>query len=243
MDISQKTIGIIGFGNFGKVLVNNIFPNNKIILVTTQEITSSEHVTVVKNIEEIKNADIIIPAVPIRNFAETIKKLAAIINPQTIVMDICSVMEYPTKVMQENLPNNPLIATHPMFGPNSIAKKGSMKDMNYVLHNISTPSDFYEAFKDYLKTLGVNIIEITPQEHDRLSAKSQFVSLLIGEITQQLQFEKTIIDTPGAEALQHAVSFSGADRHIIEDMLTYNTFCRPILEEFKKVLSSLEEQK
>lgn len=243
MDISQKTIGIIGFGNFGKVLINNIFPNNKIILVTTQNAQSSEHITVTKNIEDIKSADIIIPAVPIRNFAETIKKIAQFINPQTIVMDICSVMEYPAKIMQENLSNNPLIVTHPMFGPNSIAKKGSMKDMNYVVHNISTQNDFYESFKKYLKTLEVNVIEITPKEHDRLSAKSQFVTLLVGEITQQLQFEKTIVDTPGAQALQHAVSFSGADRHIIEDMLTYNIFCRPILEELKKVLNNLEEQK
>lgn len=244
MDISKNTIGVIGYGNFGKVICNTLFPHNKIVLYTTQKMAPSERVSVTTSLSELaEQADVIIPAVPIRNFEKTIKKLAKIIRPQTVVMDICSIKEYPARIMQQYLPNNPLIASHPMFGPNSIAKKGSISHMNYVLHNISASSIFYDSLKKYLEHITLDVIEMTPEEHDRLAAKSQFFTLTVGEVYQQMRLMPTTIDTPGSSALFDALQFSGTDRHIIVDMIAYNRFCKPILYEFIRLLQGLEENK
>lgn len=241
MDISQKTIGIVGYGNFGKVIAHHLFPQNKIVIYTTQHIEPTGRISIATSYETVTQvADIIIPAVPIRHFEQTIKKLAETIKPQTVVMDICSVKEYPTRIMQQHLSKNPLIASHPMFGPNSIAKKGSIAHMKFVLHNISTDISLYEKLKIYFQQLGVNIVEITPGEHDQLASKSQFFTLLIGEVSQQMKLTQTIIDTPGTTALLDALEFSGADRHIIEDMITYNRFCKPLLQKSILALQELE---
>lgn len=242
MNIEQKKIGIIGYGSFGKIVCNNLFPKNQIILFSksAKKESLSEKITLVNTIEElIKEVDIIIPCVPIRNFEQTIKQIAATIKLTTIVMDICSVKEYPTKIMKQYLPNNQLIASHPMFGPNSIHKKnGNLQDMNMVLWNISSEPIIFNEIKNYLKNLSLHILEISPEEHDKLSAHTQFFTMMIGQIVTDLELTSTIIDTPGAKALFEAMQYTGKDKTIIEDMIKYNKYCQPLLT---TMIQTLEE--
>lgn len=242
--IRTKTIGIIGYGNFGKVVSNYLFPENQCIIYSEHPDGKEfpKQSRIVKNIEEItEKSDIIIPTVPIRNFKEIIKEISISIKPQTVVMDVCSVKEYPVKVMQEILPENiHIIATHPMFGPNSLLKRNyNLKKLPLVLYNVRADKTIYDNIKIYFNNLGINTIEMDPSEHDRLSASSQFFSLLIGEIGKSLQIKHTSIDTPGAEAIINALEYMGADRKIIEDMITYNTYCAEVLDKTISILKRL----
>jgi prephenate dehydrogenase len=244
MNFENKTIGVIGYGNFGKVVCNNLFPENNIILFskTADQKDLNKRITLADTLEElVTQSDIIIPCVPIRNFKEVIKDLAVFITPGQIVMDICSVKEYPAKTMQEYLPHYvEVIASHPMFGPNSIKiKKGNLKDMNMVLYNISANETNYNLIKQYLSKLKLKIIEISPEEHDQQSAQSQFFSMIIGQLVLQLKLNPTPIDTPGAHALFEAMRYTGKDITIIEDMIKYNRYCKPLLHDIQNELAKL----
>lgn len=245
MDIHDKTIGVIGYGNFGKVICDNLFPKNKIFLLSqthTMNI-SSKNVVTVNSLEELaKKSDIIIPAVPIRSFEEIIKSLSQCVKPSTVIMDVCSVKQYPVSIMEKYLQNNPIIATHPMFGPNSIKKMDGVVDgLTMVMWNVSADEKAYESVKVYYKNLKLHVLELSPDQHDKLSAHSQFFSLCIGEITQKLHLSPTEIDTPGAHAIFDAMQYMGADRHIIEDMVQYNDYCKTLLDQMIDVLSSLKK--
>jgi len=241
MNIEEKIIGVIGFGNFGKVICEFLFPKNSIVLYTTKSIKPAKRISIVSSLEDlVSQADIIIPAVPIRNFKETIKTISHSIKPHTVVMDVCSVKEYPVTIMQQYLPSSDLIASHPMFGPNSIAKKGAMKNFKLVLHNISAEKSTYEEIKNNFQNLALNIIEITPKDHDMLTANSQFFALVVAEIARQHDLSPTIIDTPGATTLFDATSYIGTNRHIIEDMIVYNRYCKSLLEKMIVSLHDLE---
>ena len=54
--------------------------------------------------------------------------------------------------------------------------------------------------------------------------------MMIGQIAQRMELKHTTIDTPGASAIFDALQFMGPDRHIIEDMLMYNVYCKTVLE-------------
>lgn len=245
--LQNKTIGVIGFGNFGKVICKYLFPKNK-ILVFSNHIESSEFTTNSKKADSldglVDESDIIIPAIPIKKFEIVIQNVAKKISREKIIIDICSVMEYPVEVMKKYFPaETPLLATHPMFGPNSIKKNNdSLRNLKIVLSNITLQQNEYELFKDYFKSLNLQLIELTPKLHDEYSARSQFFSLLVGELALNLKLKKTPIDTLGASAIFDAISYMGQDREIIEDMITFNSFSKKIYSEIIKDLKKLEKK-
>jgi prephenate dehydrogenase len=233
MNLQEKTIGIIGFGNFGKVICSYIFPKNKVVLFSNHldlEMIPKNCSKAESIADLVTKSDIIIPAVPIKKFEEVIKAISKEIRKEQIVIDICSVMEFPAEVMVKNLPaSSKILATHPMFGPNSIQRNNnSTKGLKIVMSNISLNKDEYDLFKEYFLNLNLEIIEMSPAKHDELSAKSQFFALLVGQIAQSLNLKKTQIDTPGANAIFDSLSYMGSDREIIEDMITYNRFCAEV---------------
>src|SRR5579864_5822817 len=70
-DVTNKTIGIIGYGNFGKVICEYLFPKNKLFVysphINKKGLPSNLFVS--RSIQSlVEVSDIIIPAVPIRKF-------------------------------------------------------------------------------------------------------------------------------------------------------------------------------
>ena len=50
------------------------------------------------------------------------RPIAPLLSPDALVIDVCSVKEYPVRLMKELLPERvSILATHPMFGPDSAA--------------------------------------------------------------------------------------------------------------------------
>lgn len=244
--IENKIIGVIGYGKFGRVVCEYIFPKNTIIVYSNNlsGVTLAENCSEAKSIEDLVNqSDIIIPAVPIRKFEEVIMNISKNTTLEKIILDVCSVMEYPVNIMTKYLPKNSgILATHPMFGPNSIQKNNNkINGLKIVLSNVSLKESLYNDFKNYFSQLGLQIVSLTPGEHDEYSAKSQFFALLVGELAQNLKLNRTPIDTPGANAIFDSLIFMGMDRKIIEDMIEYNTFCNKIYMEIIKILDGLKK--
>ena len=70
--------------------------------------------------DEVLNADVLFFAVSISSFESVLERVGSRIGRDTIVMDTCSVKIYPAKWMREHIPSDRyMIATHPMFGPDS----------------------------------------------------------------------------------------------------------------------------
>lgn len=244
MTIQDKTIGVIGYGNFGKVICHQLFPDNKIIVFTSSTTTSAfPRISFTQHFSEVAaKSDIIIPAVPTRAFAVVLDEIIPFLRPGSLILDVCSVKEYPVHILEKKVPNTVCaIASHPMFGPNSLLKKNNkIKNLKIVLHNISAPDTLFQSLCDYFARLGLILIHMDPTTHDTLAAKSQFFSLLVGEAAQQIRIKHTSIDTPAAEIIIDTLPYMGADRKIIEDMITYNRFCKPVLSQLVHLLQQLQ---
>ncbi len=127
------------------------------------------------NINTVKKADIIIFAVPIWKMEETIKKLLKHAKKDSIIVDITSIKNGPSKVMYENAPKDALvIPTHPMFWP----YVSTIAWQIFVL----TPRDKdktdkrYLILKNYLEKNDAKVIETSPLEHDKMMAVVQWLT-------------------------------------------------------------------
>jgi prephenate dehydrogenase len=240
-----KNIGIIGHGRFGKLLerlLPVIFPVANVIIYSRREKPDSKRFF---TFDETVHSDLVIPAVPIHSFEEIIKAISAEINKDAIIMDVCSVKEFPVDVMKRNLPSTiTIIAGHPLFGPGTIQKQnGDLKHLKIMMSFVSgSNKKFNEVKSAFHQTF--NIIEINPREHDLQMAKSQFISHLTAGILNSTGFNKTAIDTRSAETLHDFMSMIQPEAQLLKDMYTYNSHCKNVLKKFiganKQIINLLE---
>jgi len=116
-------------------------------------------------IEATNCADRIIVCVSISSFEEVVKKIGPSIRDNQVVMDICSIKEFPVRVMHENIKRGLVLGTHPVFGPGS---KG-LKHKAYIL-TPTNPAElkFANEFKDWLEKEEAHVFVMTPEKHDEL---------------------------------------------------------------------------
>jgi len=116
------------------------------------------------NIEAASGADIVILAVPIDVTPKIIKEVAPYLKEGSLLMDVTSVKEEPSRAMEEVIPDGvEFIPTHPMFGPRIKSLEGQVV--------VLTPLDkgkWYEKVNKFLESENARVIETTPQIHDQM---------------------------------------------------------------------------
>lgn len=244
--LHSRKIGVIGYGMFGKLLCDELLKGLNIIVYSPRfsPIQSGLKIKSAKTLQElVENTDLIIPAVPISRFEEVIRKIIPYLKPGTIIMDVCSVKLYPTRIMQRLLPNDMhKIATHPMFGPSSFNMKEKVSGLPMVMYNAGCDETIYVQVKQYFTDIGLQVSEIPPAEHDILAAKSQFFSQLIRACVQILDLRPTFIDTPGASALFESFNLMNISEQLLIDMLNYNIYAKEILEDTLLALNQIKKK-
>lgn len=239
----NTTIAVIGFGRFGKLLLKILlkYSRAKIILIENKKISISHKNILVGSINEVKNADVIIPCVPISSFESVIKQISPLIKKGAIIMDVCSVKMFPVDVMKAYLPNSAqIIASHPMFGPDSYRIKKLLDGLKLVIWNISAKEDNYQQVKKFFSDLGLKIIELSPKDHDKFSALSLGYSYLIGKINQRMGILKTPIDTYDFQLLlDHASIIKSDTEQLFFDIQTKNTYTKSMLKRLNKIFNIL----
>ena len=223
-------IAIIGYGRFGKTLAEilpTVFPQAEIEIVK-------------RDLTKVRGADIIIPAVPIREFEHVVRSLAPHLSESQLVMDVCSVKLYPKQIMQNYLPTNvQILATHPMFGPGTLAKtKGSLKGLKIVVDAVRIQSALRETIIKAFTAHGIEAITMSSDDHDKNAAQFHFSSQCMASVLKELSIEKTNIDTVSVSVLHDFVEFVQTDSiALLQDMYRYNPYCK---EQLNKIQSAVE---
>ena len=234
-------IGIIGFGRFGK-LVSHYLARNLEVFVYNRSDRSSEIVRTAAHpasLETVCQQDIVIPCVPISTFRDNLKSIAPLLKPDALVIDVCSVKEYPVQWMSEELPDFvSILATHPMFGPDSAAD--SLQDRKICLCRVRVPEKQYRKIKNYLASKGLIVIEATAREHDEKIATSLSLTHLIGRTLAQYGAVPLDIDTEGYSRLLRILEVVERDTwQLFHDMHHYNPYAREKRLAFMNVMKEI----
>jgi prephenate dehydrogenase len=224
-------IGIIGYGQFGAFVKQIITENYPDIVVKISSRSNQVDNINFFEFEEVCQTDLIIPCVPISKFQETVERIKSSLknkkNP--IILEICTVKEYPLKILKE-FPELKYISTHPMFGPNSYHKQNNkLNGLRMVIcdHNLNKTE--YSKILDQLQKLCLNIINISPEKHDKKLAKTLFLTHLISQTIIRGNFERTEIDTLSFSFLMDAVESLKNDQELFKEVYRYNPYCKEVV--------------
>lgn len=233
------TIGIIGYGRFGALMVDvlqNHWPRAVVKVVSRSHAPDSR---LFFSFAEVAQCEIIIPCMPISALPEVLRELKPLLKAGSTIIDICSVKVLPARWMAEIIGDKAgLIATHPMFGPDSTHHGTHWNGLTMVLHNISATRRLYESYMAFWQSLGVTTIELTPDEHDRYAAYTINYSHLIGRVGEFLDIHPTPIDTKAFEELYNSMQYVIHDSwDLFRDMQKYNPYA---LEMLRRTLRALE---
>ena len=237
----MNKVSIIGFGRFGAMLHSLLSKGFEVDVYDKNPINNSDINEV--TLENALLNETIFIAVPIRDFEDLIIQISDKISEGKTIIDVCSVKVYPKKVMIANIPSDvDIIATHPLFGPDSLKDSGSVMTMESVRDSF----DRYGFWKNYFSSQNIIIEEISAEEHDIMAAKSQGLTHFVGRIIDDFGTSQTRIDTEGYKALHKLVNQTCNDSwELFEDIQNYNPYTNKMISElngsFKKISEIIDK--
>ena len=236
----MNSIGIIGFGRFGKVLANILQKGFGIKAYDPKPIGEFPGVEFT-DLESILREKVIFVAVPIRHFESLVKEISPHLSEGTTIIDVCSVKTHPVKIMENNLSENiGIIATHPMFGPDSFISNNRLKMM---MNNTRDAHDQFNFWRQFFKDQGIDVMEMSPDQHDRMAAKTQGVTHFLGRMLKEYGIRKTTIDTQGFRDLLDLVDQTCNDTwELYTDLQLYNPYTDDMIDKLKLATASLENR-
>ena len=237
----MNKVSIIGFGRFGAMLHALLTKGFEVDVYDKNPVDNAE-VNEVSLEEALENNTIFI-AVPIRDFEDLVVDISTRIQSGKTIIDVCSVKVFPKKVMIDNLPEKiDIIATHPLFGPDSLKDSGSVMTMEAVRDSFER----YNFWKNYFESQNIIIEEISADDHDMMAARSQGLTHFVGRVIDDFGTNQTRIDTEGYKALHKLVNQTCNDSwDLFEDIQNYNPYTEKMISElngsFKKISEIIEK--
>lgn len=217
-------IGIYGLGRFGTFWATELSKHTPIKAFNRSPLERIPEGVQLVDRDELFTCDAIILCVSISSFAQVVASIAPFIRPGTLVMDTCSVKVYPAKVMQELLPQDAqIIATHPMFGPDS--GKNGIAGLPLVYSPIRCSSAQDSFWKKLFGVMGLKVLSMDCEEHDRQAAYSQGVTHFVGRVLDELHLAPTELATTGYRRLLSIVEQTCNDPiQLFYDLQRFNPY-------------------
>jgi prephenate dehydrogenase len=147
-------------------------------------------------LEEAASAsDLIYLSQPIAQILTTLERLGPMLRPECLVTDAGSTKALIVRKAQQFLPAGTFLGGHPMAGKEQrgahAAEPGLFRGRPYVVTQSAHPNA--KAFLELLTRFGAELIEMSPEEHDRTVAlTSHLPQLLSTVLAATLEREKDV---------------------------------------------------
>lgn len=235
--IRVTSVGIIGFGRFGRVL-GQILSDDFEVKAYDKVTQGDQYGVEFTDLEVLLKEKSIFIVVPIRTFKDLVLQIAPKLSEGSTIMDVCSVKVYPATVMKEALPDNVgIIATHPLFGPDSITRPNGLTMMMNRTRDIH---DMFDFWREYFESKAIKVVEMTPEAHDQLAANTQGVTHFLGRVLKEAGVETTDIDTLGFKDLLGVIDQTCHDSwELFTDLQNYNPYTLQMIEKLESAIDTI----
>lgn len=242
----MKTISIVGFGRFGRVLYKLLKDDFKIIIYNRSPIEKSfkfnSNTKVANIIEDVYRSEIIFYSVPIDTFEQVISSHKRFFNNKHLLIDVLSVKLFPSKIFSKYLKNTKVQAmlTHPMFGPDS--SKHGFNNLPIIIDKFKTDKSNYYFWKKYFTKKKLKVIEMSAKEHDKLAANSQGLTHFIGRLLDEYDIQQTIIDSLGTKKLMEVKNLTCNDSwQLFSNIQNYNPYAKKMRIKLGRIFEKLNK--
>src|SRR6056297_318198 len=240
------TVGVYGLGRFGTYWASLLAQKFDVIGYSRSEKHNLPPEIKQVGKEEIAQADALFMCVSISAFQKVLQDIIPLLKPGVTLFDTCSVKVHPANVMQQVLPAHvQAIASHPMFGPDS-GKNGTV-GLPMVMSSLTAERENFEHWKSIFLSYGMQVIEMSPDEHDHQAAYTQGVTHFIGRVLQDLHLPDSRIATMGYRKLLEIIEQTCNDPlQLFYDLQSYNPYTgemrNAVFKSFQHTLDMLEPE-
>jgi prephenate dehydrogenase len=236
----EKNLGVYGLGRFGRFYAELLSRYG-----TVKAFSRNPETAVPEGVERVDEAGlcdqpVIILCVAISALREVLQRLAPRLKPGTLVMDTCSVKSLPSAWMDELLPPSvKILATHPMFGPDS-ARDG-IGGLPMILHPVRLSAPDLAHWQDFFEGMGLSVQTMKPELHDREAAFTQGLTHYLGRVLAQLELHPSRIASLGYRNLLEIIEQTCNDSwQLFYDLQRYNPYTREMRERLGASLSEVK---
>eukprot|EP00002_Diphylleia_rotans_P006763 TRINITY_DN1614_c0_g1_i1.p1 TRINITY_DN1614_c0_g1~~TRINITY_DN1614_c0_g1_i1.p1 ORF type:complete len:584 (+),score=123.88 TRINITY_DN1614_c0_g1_i1:74-1825(+) len=243
-------IAIYGFGNFGQFLASRFLLRGHTVFAASRSDYSEKAAKMgVHYFEKVEllaqeNPDVLILAVSIPSFKETIATVPLTLFQNSLIVDVLSVKSFPKSTLLEIKDlSADILCTHPMFGPES--GKGSWEGLAFMYEKVRIQQrmEVCEQFLSLFEKEGCRMEEMTCEEHDRQAASSQFITHTTGRMLKELNPQQTSISTKGFRVLLDLVDNTCKDSFdLYYGLYKYNPNARKELDALQSALQILKDK-
>jgi prephenate dehydrogenase len=259
MSNSIEKVGFVGFGPMGQLMAKRMFEGDEIEFVDPGMPEVPEGITASKTERAIDFAigmDTVVLAVPASAMPGVAKDV--IISPRVksfwpgrvtrdfetpLIVEPCSVKLFPEAVIEGIDPDYPeLLHCHPMFGPESASESVANRTLFVTKKN----GEKADRLLDRWQGLGVNIIEMTADEHDKLMFERHVKPFVLGRMATA--FGIGDIDMPELDTTSFLAAKALADldkkhsEELFRTIVSFNPYARDIWQHADQIIRSIRDR-
>lgn len=244
--MKRFSIGIVGYGDFTKLMLEYLAPYADIVVSsrTNGEGDAGFGARFGSN-QEVLKQPIIIPSIPSQFFRDFFSTHQGLVNPEAVVIDVCSVKTKPLQALEELLPQScQIIGTHPLFGPASVQKNSGLDGLRCVVSRVRASDETYDTLSSFLgNELKLEVIEKTAEEHDKDMAYVQGLSHYIARVMSIMDIPDTRLSTLAYDDLMDMKKIQGTDSwELFESIMKENPYAFAINKAFKEGIQELDKR-
>jgi prephenate dehydrogenase len=225
-----RSIGIIGYGAFGQFVhtfAKRFAPGVAVRVFSSKKRPDGK---IFFSLEEVCATDAVVLCIPIHAFESMLQKVLPLIKPETVLVDVCTVKMHTDRLLKRYAKGKRYISSHPMFGPESYEASGKdVTGFRIVITKNTLKKPEYARVLSFLKSSGFDVIETTPEKHDRHLAETLFLTHFIGQTVDKAGFARTEIDTVSFKFLMNAVESVKNDTELFKDVFRFDPYCEKTL--------------
>lgn len=232
LGIGMQSVGIIGYGRFGQLLARILETDFRVKVYERRKGAAETDGFETVAFEQLSTVDTIFLAVPISALKKVLQDLTPIVQRHQLVVDICSVKVYPAALMRRYLSGCQLLATHPLFGPDSA--KAGLAGLELVVCPLQISDETMQFWRNFWQSKGIKIITSSPEEHDKAMLYSLGFTYLAGHLIAKMQIPELPFETKSYEKLKLVGQVVAHDSPtLLHDMLYYNPYTDELIERFR----------
>ncbi|KAG9445441.1 hypothetical protein H6P81_016781 [Aristolochia fimbriata] len=243
-------IGIVGFGPFAQFLAKTMIKQGHSLAATSRSdyshLCSQMGVKFFRDMTRFfeEESDVVLLSTSIISLSQVVQSIPfGLLRKRVLFVDVLSVKEHPRDLLLNVLPDDcDLVCTHPMFGPES--GKNGWKGLPLVFERVRVRDlNLCSTFLGIFEREGCSLVEMTCQEHDKLAARSQFVTHTIGRMLSEMEIEPTPIDTKGFQMLLQLKETTCTDSFdLYLGLFKHNRFAIEELNNMERALQTVKNK-
>lgn len=233
-----QSVGIIGLGEFGR-LAAQLVPQSVAVYGHDPHISEVQEVQVAP-LQQVAQADVVILAIPLATYGTVLSRLRALLRPDTLVIDVCSVKVKPEALLARYLPGHQeVLLTHPLFGPRSAA--AGVKGRRIVVTRCQ--GERAQKVLDYCQTsLALKIEHMTSEAHDQAMAQTHALTFFVARGLRQLRIPPASFTVPSFKLMTDLIDVDVAHSEALFTTLQKgNPFAASARQELLQSLQQVDQ--